>query len=314
MLQTYTPPVSRLLNYQECQSTEANEWPDYVSEFGFTHEHIPELVRLMRDVDLYEWESEEEDDIPEGLDPDLAWCGPIHAWRALGQLKATEFLDGALDILDSRADEWAMEEFPQVCQMIGPDIIPPLGALIKENVTTDKDIVSLIESLFSLPEEYPEARDRCAAILQDALQTYRQNSKLHNTFLVLGLQTLRVTEALDLLEAVYQEKRVDELFVGTWARAQIILGLKTEADFTQEELTPEVPPEMQQMQDLLELLERQQKPDAFALGMPVDPSHFPSTKPPEFDDLVKPKTAAKQSDRKGFGGAQKSSKKTKKKK
>jgi hypothetical protein len=314
MLHTYTAPVANLLSYEQCQPVGADEWPDYVSALGLTKAHIPELLTLMQDVYLYEWDPEKDPPLPTDLDPDLLWCGPIHAWRTLGQLRAVEFLEGALTVLQSPMKEWAMEEFPDICQLIGPEVVDPLGEIIQANIDTDNDVAPLIESLSLVPEKYPEERDRCVAILSAALERYPEISNHHNTFLVLALQDLKATEAVDTLEAVYQSKRIDEMFCGTWAYTQIKLGLKTEDDFTEAELTPEIPPEMQKVRELLFALQQQRKPDAFELGMPMDPSAFPSTKPPEFQELLNTNADEHHGTQKGFGTASQTNKKGKKKK
>lgn len=45
----YQPPVDKLLTIGEC---EMNEFGDY-SGYGFTTEHIPELIRMTRDDSLH---------------------------------------------------------------------------------------------------------------------------------------------------------------------------------------------------------------------------------------------------------------------
>ena len=69
----YTEPVSQLLSYGE---TDWDEWDDYTA-FGFTSEHIPELIRLATDRHLLV------DDVEEA-----AMWAPMHAWRILAQMDA----------------------------------------------------------------------------------------------------------------------------------------------------------------------------------------------------------------------------------
>ena len=316
MTQPYTSPVADLLSYEQAQPVGANEWPDYVGELGFTEAHIPELLRLMQDLSLVDWNPEEEPAPIEGLDPDLAWCGPIHAWRTLGQLQSPEFLKGTTTIFScEELEEWAWEEFPDVCQLVGPAVIDPLADLIRTMLLSGSDTAAAIaEALAKISHQYPEERDRCVQILKDALKTYPENGVYNNTWLVYHLVALKAVEAIDIIEAAFRDKAVDEMLVGTWANVQIDLGLKTEADFTKAELTPEIPPEMQRVREMIDTLQRLNKPDAFELGMPVDPSTFPSTKPPGFDAMVRNQSAPKPDKQKGFGGSSQGKKKGKKKK
>ena len=82
-------------------------WHNYVAEFGLTTADVPALVAvLQRWVDVVEEEEPDED--PE---PQPEWCAPIHAWRALGQLRAVEAIEPMLaqnDRLDEAIDDWSM--------------------------------------------------------------------------------------------------------------------------------------------------------------------------------------------------------------
>jgi hypothetical protein len=56
----YAPPVDRLLTHGKLKgSYRAESWPDYVHEFGFTTDHVPELIRLMTDKTYWEGDSEQ---------------------------------------------------------------------------------------------------------------------------------------------------------------------------------------------------------------------------------------------------------------
>src|SRR5689334_3370154 len=108
MSTVYEPPVDQLLARGE---PDGGPWPDYVTEYGFTEEHVPALIQLATDGSLCELESE---------DP-LVWA-PLHAWRALGQLRAEEAVEPLLGLLwriDEWDDDWAGDELPEVIGMIG---------------------------------------------------------------------------------------------------------------------------------------------------------------------------------------------------
>jgi hypothetical protein len=95
---------------------------DYVTEFSLTADDIPALIALAQ-----RWGKQNGDDDPDS--DDNAVYGPVHAWRALGQLRAfaaVEPLLGLLDRLDQLGDDWYLEEFPDVFGQIGPQAIPPL--------------------------------------------------------------------------------------------------------------------------------------------------------------------------------------------
>jgi hypothetical protein len=60
--------------------------PDYIAEYSLTSKHIPALISLAT-----QWV----DAPPENV----AVYGPVHAWRALGQMRAVEAVQPLLDLL-----------------------------------------------------------------------------------------------------------------------------------------------------------------------------------------------------------------------
>jgi hypothetical protein len=75
----YAAPVQRLLSIGEVRSHNPSEWPDYCARFGLQREHISDLIRMACDAGLNQADSSSNE----------VWA-PMHAWRALGQLRAEE--------------------------------------------------------------------------------------------------------------------------------------------------------------------------------------------------------------------------------
>lgn len=112
----YFPPVDQLLTYREPGIEKAEDWPDYL-QLGLGSEHIPELIRMATDQSLIEVEAE-------GEESNRSWGGPIHAWRALGQLHAKAAIEPLLSLFRTQKDnDWVMEELPDVFGMIGPTLL-----------------------------------------------------------------------------------------------------------------------------------------------------------------------------------------------
>ncbi len=118
----YAGPVQRLLTIGETRSYDPAEWLDYAVEFGLGREHIAELSRLACDRALNYG------------DPDSreAW-GPVHAWRALGQLQAEASVAPLLAFLKTaESDEAVTEELPKVFGMIGRPAIPRIERFLSD--------------------------------------------------------------------------------------------------------------------------------------------------------------------------------------
>lgn len=103
------------------------QWRDYVSELELTVDDVPPLLGIVGP-----WSSHltaVDEDVPDDAPPEFAWFAPIHAWRALGQLRAVEAVAPMLaqaDALDELGDDWALEDWPHVFALIGAAAIDPL--------------------------------------------------------------------------------------------------------------------------------------------------------------------------------------------
>jgi HEAT repeat protein len=220
----YSEPVQKLL---QLGMQEGAAWPDYPA-MGLTPEHIPELIELVADEAL-RWEDDGAWEIDEA-DLDQSWA-QIHAWRALGQLKAEEAIPALLGILhqvDDYDDEWAGEELMEVFALIGPAAIQPLTAYLLDpgNKPYARGVSG--ESLKEMAEAYPETRDECVAGLAAALQLYEHNDETLNAFIIYDLVDLKAVEHLGLIEEAFTNDRVDQLVMGDFEDVQIELGLLIE--------------------------------------------------------------------------------------
>lgn len=144
--QNYSAPVAQLLSLGE---PDLEDWLNYES-LGLQAEHIPELIRLVDDHAL-RWESPEDDPVI---------YAAVHAWRALGQLKAeaaAPALVGLLEGVDTQWDEAASEELPEVFGRLGPACIPSLAEyLAKPYQENFWGAVTAAEALVKIGELYPE--------------------------------------------------------------------------------------------------------------------------------------------------------------
>src|SRR4051794_14321559 len=92
----YAAPVLRLLNIGEARSYRPSEWPDYCVRFELQREHIGDLIRLACDAGLSQAEPTSSE----------VWA-PMHAWRALGQMRAEEAVLPLLALLTAVEDDEA---------------------------------------------------------------------------------------------------------------------------------------------------------------------------------------------------------------
>ncbi|MGF1604333.1 MAG: DUF1186 domain-containing protein [Thermosynechococcaceae cyanobacterium] len=289
----YQPPVSELLTYGRPKEGSRDRWFDYVDAYGLTTEHIPSLIRLASEENL-NWEDEVE-------------CyAPVHAFRALGQLKAETAIQPLIDLLSHEDDDWFMEELPRVFGMIGLACIPKLTDYLTVSQSGCWSKTAAADGLAKIATSHPDHRDECVQILAQALARHGQQEAELNGSLVAKLLELNAVEAVGIIEKAYKEGPMDEMICGSLAMVKISLGFDSAEDFTPEELQfkqPEWMKPIQEMAATLELLSSHSpKESAKSKGLSL-PSFGPKGLSPINPQPLKPKS--------GFGSQQPKKKKKK---
>ncbi len=218
MERSYSSPVDKLLTQGDCRESHA-KWPDYL-KLGFTHEHVPELIRMVLDEDL-NWADSDSLEV---------WA-PIHAWRTLAQLKASaavEPLLGELYKIDDEDDDWIIEEFPKVFELIGPPAIDALEKYLKSNDHGVHARICAASSLRNIGKAYLEERDQCVKIFTKLLTNARKNDPTLNGFLISDLVDLQATESLEIIRSAFDGDYVDLFIMGDFEDVEIYMGVRTQ--------------------------------------------------------------------------------------
>jgi hypothetical protein len=227
----YTGGVAKLLTIDVPQLKGGiDQWIDYQQDYGLNQTDIPELIRLATDKELSFEETEEEY-------PIAAMWGPMHARRALAQLKAAQAIEPLVKTLEWDEDDYSLEDFPKVFGLFGPEAIPALTRALQEsNGSFSARTTTLIESLQQLAKIYPETLDTVGQALIEQLRLFNKNEPDLNGFLVNSLTNLKVEHALPLIEEVFKADKVDASII-RWHSVQYEFGLidKAEHDRLEEE-------------------------------------------------------------------------------
>jgi hypothetical protein len=213
----YPPPVSELLTLGDCREMQA--WPDYLA-LGLGPQHIPNLIRMALEEELYWADSDS-----------LEVWAPVHAWRALGQLRAeaaAEPLTRLFARIDELDDDWAGEELPKIFGMIGSAAIPALRDYLADPSHDLWARVAAAESLGKIGQQHPDARDECVAVLAEQLEQFADLDPTLNAFIINSLVDLKAVEAAPVIERAFAADCVDLSILGDWEEAQIALGLLQE--------------------------------------------------------------------------------------
>jgi HEAT repeat protein len=210
----YAPPVSELLSLGDPRQHQG--WVDYPA-LGLTEEHVPELIRMVQDEDLH-WADGESDEV---------WA-PLHAWRALGALRAEAAIEPLVALLtriDEYDDDWVMEDLPDAFERIGEAAVPALAIFLADDRYGLWARVTAASSLGKIGQAHPKAREVCIAALNTQLAHFNTMDEEINGFIVNALVDLKAVEAAPVMEQAFAADKVDISILGDWEDAQIALGL-----------------------------------------------------------------------------------------
>jgi hypothetical protein len=217
---TYPLPIENLRLAGDPRDT--FEWkqgnPDYVKQFGLGPEDIAVLLEIAKG-----WTDNERR--PEG---DVLYA-PVHAWRALGQLRAVEAIEPLLAVqnaLDERGDDWYLEEFHDVWGMIGLPAITALAAYLGDMSNREFPRVSVAHGLCEVVKRNPVAREQVVSLISEQLARHEQDAYNLNGLLVSYLLDLGASEAAETMERAYAAGVVDESICGEWSDVRVELGVE----------------------------------------------------------------------------------------
>jgi HEAT repeat protein len=210
----YPPPLDKLLSLGRPQPWDV--WADYAS-LGMRAEHVPELIRMAADPARLDAES----DGPE------AWA-PLHAWRALGELRAADAVDPLLGLLrriDEEEDDSVSEDLPGVFALIGEPALEPLKRYLADPSHGEWARACAARGIERIGTASPRLRDAAVAALVEALDRHADQPPALNGFLVSNLLDLRAADRIGAIERAYRSGHVEEDICGSLAEVRAELGL-----------------------------------------------------------------------------------------
>jgi hypothetical protein len=218
MPHAYTDPVATLLTYRRLTSADFGKpWSDYL-KLGFSREHVPELIRMATDPDLNDSDANSFE----------VWA-PLHAWRALGQLRAEEAIQPLLLwYLRQRDDDWLLNDLSRIFALIGPAAIPALEAVFEDVSVDETPLISIPECFVGIAREHPAERDRCVGALVRKLEAFATGDPDLNGFVISGLIDLGATEAIDLIRRAFADNQVELQVAGDVEDVEMEMGLRAE--------------------------------------------------------------------------------------
>lgn len=229
----YPAPVAALGALDDASGNyRAEGWPDLVTQFGLTAEHVPDLIRMAHDLEGF-WNilAEEDHDVP------LTGYAPINAVHALGQLGVPDAIDSLIHLIHrNEAEEWDSDYFfdhiPSAIGLFGKPALLPVADYLADQGNPVEARAFLAASLQHMAEADPESRDGATIIATTQLAQHAIQDPWVNASLIDVLVELKAVKAASIMEAAFESGNVDLSLMGDWEDIQIRLGL------LEERLTP----------------------------------------------------------------------------
>jgi tetratricopeptide (TPR) repeat protein len=210
---SFAPPVAELFTLGEPPFGGARF--DYLAAHGLTLEHVPELLRVL---DAREFDELQQDDA-------RIWA-PIHAARALGQLRAEQAIEPLIDFARRHlGDDYLMLE--RIMEDIGLPAVDALLRWLRLPAADDYEHMTPVDALRQIALANPSERARIASELAAILLHFDRRPAGLNSLLCDALYMLDATAYRPLVAQVLDSGRFDpELFddlelVEAWAELPV---------------------------------------------------------------------------------------------
>ena len=213
----YPTPVKQLLALGEIRRDETRDY----TALGISLKDVPALIRMATDHQLHEGPPESP----------VVWS-PIHAWRALAQLRAEEAIAPLVELFRrvDDSDDWVSDDLPKSLAQFGAAALGPVTEYLGKAGHGDWSRAATAKTIGLVAEAHPEFRADGIARLSAQLERFAEQSETLNAFLISPLWDLKAVEAMPVIERAYASGRVDESVQGDVEDVQIQFGLKTQRE------------------------------------------------------------------------------------
>jgi hypothetical protein len=210
----YPPPVDALRDLGDPRGNAEIE--QRRQALGFSQEHLPDLLRMARDRDLYTADG----------DSNEVWA-PLHAVTAMGDVDLSDAVSELIPLFDLD-DDWFSTALPELLGKVGAPALEPIRAYIADRTRWGFGHWRASDALEKIAEQHPELREQVVAILGDVLRDAEHYHEAACTGAMDALVELGAVEALPLIRHAFELGRIDETLRGPWG--QVLNDLEVEPE------------------------------------------------------------------------------------
>ena len=152
---------------------------------------------------------------------------PMHAWRALAQLRAERAVGPLLGLLKADFNEHRIgNELPHVFGMIGPAALPELAAFVLDRSLETFVAATALAGIQEIGTRHRPLRAACIDALVQVLTPHPDGSPAINGFAIVALIDLKAAEAIGAIRAAFAHNAVDMSLAGDLEDVEMALGMR----------------------------------------------------------------------------------------
>lgn len=229
---------------------------DYIEEFRFTQEDIPELLKLAQDTDIFTFDYSDMSD-----DEGWEFYGVIHAWYALSMLKASQAKDIFIHLIENTdngySDDWILSGFRDLIKPYRQEIYP----YFIETILSEKHDQWVRVEYLDVLRDMAQEDEIEMSIIDTLIETILKTSKdeIVNTMAISACIKLKFIHHHDLIAQCFAEQTVDIDHVGDLEDVEIAMGLKTKREH---------PKKLTEMQKIFASFHKNNEPETYVREEP----------------------------------------------
>lgn len=174
------------------------------ADHGIGQEHVPELVRMLRDRSL----------ATAGDDESEGWA-PMHALGLLKSLDVSRVITELLPLFDLDFDRVG-DELMGIIANAGAAALPPTVGYMRDRTRWVWGRSRAADTLEKIAEQHPELRDQVISILSELVADAENDQEQVGTGAMGSLMELKATETLPLIRRAFELGKIDETAYGAW--------------------------------------------------------------------------------------------------
>jgi len=186
----------------------------------------------------------------------VVWA-PVHAWRALAQIRAEEAIKPIIELFNELSDDdWASDELPEVIALLGGKAIQPLREFLFDSSNKEFARATAASCFEAIGKINSPLKNDCKSILAEYLKQITIDVPTLNGLVIAHLIGLKAVSSIKAIRKVFNNGNVDFSVAGDLEDVEIQLGLRTKRETPQPNY---IDPEYEDLASIIDNLKAKKK-------------------------------------------------------